>query len=379
MDMDIDTTHAESPTSNDLGRKRKQEDGEDAVSEYKRPDLGATKSSTTADLAAATTPSSPSSTTEIPSITDEDVQEALDWPWNPEWADRWLRETRCEEHWGFVRYIDTADIRKRDSEFENLSNDDATAKVKTVVRDYNGLMRAVFKSTRIQASYANLMWQQFRLQGTRGTYSRSRLEKEQRRWNTKADEARKRELKELEELGEEGGDDDMDLDDNDLRERDDMELVKQRFLDEEGPDRHEDDASLRAKFQYLRRRFKARRTKPRLPATDTVPRRQGLVQGILDNVFIVVDGSCVNSHQLTSTEHGWVFAVDPDYADPGPSEPLASKVKHQYRGFVRVRLEHLVKEFFVVRKYHGATRPMETLWLEAQKYGDGLFVPSNED
>lgn len=379
MDMDIDTTHAKSSKTNDVGRKRKQEDGDDAVSEFKRLD---TKSSSAADLAAdiATTSSSCSSTAESPSITDEDVQEALDWPNNPEWATRWLRETRCGEHWGFVRYIDKVDIRKRDSEFENLSHDEATAKVKTVARDYNSRMGSVFRSARRQASYANLMWQQFRLQGTRGTYSRSRIEKEQHRWDERADKARKRDLKELEELEEEVGGDDMDLDDEELREKDDIELVKQRFLDGEGPDRYEDDASLRAKFQYLRRRFKARRTKPRLPSeTDRVPRGQGLAQGILDNVFIVVDGSCVNSHQSTATEHGWVFAVDPDYEDPGPLEPLASKVRHQYRGFIRVRLEHLVNEFFVVRKYHGATTPMEALWLEAQKSGDGLFVPSNED
>jgi hypothetical protein len=47
------------------------------------------------------------------------------------------------------------------------------------------------------------------------------------------------------------------------------------------------------------------------------------------------------------------------------------------RGFVRVRLEHLMNEFFAVRKYHALERPMEALWREAQESGDGLFVPTD--
>jgi hypothetical protein len=85
----------------------------------------------------------------------------------------------------------------------------------------------------------------------------------------------------------------------------------------------------------------------------------------------------VNPHRMAAAEYGWVFAVDPDYEDPGPLESLTTKVKHQYRGFVRVWLEHLMNEFFAVRKYHALERPMEALWREAQESGDGLFVPTS--
>ena len=49
-------------------------------------------------------------------------------------------------------------------------------------------------------------------------------------------------------------------------------------------------------------------------------------------------------------EHGWVFAIDPDYTDPGPIELLALKVEHHYKSFFRVRFRELVDAVFLVRK-----------------------------
>lgn len=73
-----------------------------------------------------------------------------------------------------------------------------------------------------------------------------------------------------------------------------------------------------------------------------------------------------------------MFAVDPDYQDPGPTEPLASKVQNRYRGFVRVRLQDLLGDFFVARKYQELERPMKEMWKHARKEGDGLFVAISE-
>jgi hypothetical protein len=373
MDWDAMITDVKSSTTQDGSKKRKQQDDGAAVSEFKRLALGGARTSTRNFDSDATETTTTSNLNQ--SITEEDVDEALARAEGPEWSRRWLRETRCEEYWGFARYFDIADIKQQDTDFENLEDEEAEQKLKVVKRAYQSIKCDALKS----AGYADVVWRLFRMQGTRGPKTQGNIEKEQRRWDKKAVKAKKRDPKELEALEEEDlGDDDMDLDDDELRVRDDMELVKHRFLDEENSDRYEDDAALRAKLQYLRRRYKrfaaSDKAKPLLLENNTT--YGGLAQGMLDNTLIVIDGNCVKSHQMASSEYGWVFAVDPDYEDPGPPESLASKVKHQYRGFVRVRSEHIMNEFFEARKYHALERPMEALWREAQESGDGLFVPN---
>jgi hypothetical protein len=113
-----------------------------------------------------------------------------------------------------------------------------------------------------------------------------------------------------------------------------MELLKQKLVDGDFADRFEDDICLRAKFQVLRNRFKALRNKPRDTGTEKDTKRKGLRLGLLSNVFIAVDKACVDSYirlnEKNDVEHGWMFAVDPDYKDPGLIEPLASKARHQW-------------------------------------------------
>jgi hypothetical protein len=312
-----------------------------------------------------------------PIITEKDVDEALIRAEGPEWSRRWLWETRCEEYWGFARYFDIADIKQQDTDFENLEDEEADQKLKIVKKAYQSRTREAFKSARERAGYSDMMWQLSRMQGTRGPKTQENIDKEQRRWDKRAVKAKKRDLKELEALEDEDlGDDDMDLDNDERRVRDDMELVKHTFLDEENSDRYEDDAALRAKLKYLRRRFKRFADKVRPLVMERNTTCEGLVQDMLDNTLIIIDGNCVNSHRMAATEYGWVFAVDPDYEDPGPWESLASKFEHQYRGFLRVRLEHIMNEFFAVRTYHALVRPKEALWREAQESDDGLFVPT---
>ena len=71
-------------------------------------------------------------------------------------------------------------------------------------------------------------------------------------------------------------------------------------------------------------------------------------------------------------------AFDPDYTDADPRKPLASKVEHQYRGFVRVRLRDLVNGFFVVRGYHEREKSMEELWRQIRKEGDGMVCANDQ-
>lgn len=102
-------------------------------------------------------------------------------------------------------------------------------------------------------------------------------------------------------------------------------------------------------------------------------------------MLIVVDKSLSglpSLHSLSAkkdVENGWVFAVDPDYTDPGPIEPLASKVQRRHRDFVRVQLQDLLGKFFVLRKYRECEKSMEGLWKLTQKEGDWLFVPTTSE
>lgn len=351
----------------DVSKKRKQDDG-DEVLEFKRLALGDAEPPAP-DLTAAT------STATMTTIDDNAVQQALLSLQCPEWAKQWLRETQGKAHWGFARYIDHSDIEKRlrESYFEYEIDDEKTSTMKA----YHARVRKILRHTHEKVGLSDVVQKQFRLQRTR--WPREVVDKAQRTWKEEAEVARKRDIHELDAIAAKGEDEDLDLDDDELCENDDLELVKQKFLDGEGPDRYEDDACLREKFQVLRKRFKVLRNKPRLPVLSQDTDGEGLGQGVLSNVFIVVDKACVDSQIPLSgkryAENGWVFAVDPDYDDPGPMEPLASKVDHRYRGFVRVRLQHLVGDFFVARKYHALERPMEALWREAQKSGDELFVP----
>jgi hypothetical protein len=167
------------------------------------------------------------------------------------------------------------------------------------------------------------VWQLFRLQGTKGMETQSIIEREQRRWEAQAERAKNRELVELEALEGDDLDDEMDLEDDELRRRDELREVKERFLNGEGFDRYKDDTDLRAQFIYSRKRFKLSRDQLRPLLMEKGTLREGLLRGMLDNTLITVDGSCTQSHQMASTEYGWFFSVDPDYEDPGPWEPEA--------------------------------------------------------
>jgi hypothetical protein len=76
--------------------------------------------------------------------------------------------------------------------------------------------------------------------------TQSIIEREQRRWEAQAERAKNRELVELEALEGDDLDDEMDLEDDELRRRDELREVKERFLNGEGFDRYEDDTDLRA-------------------------------------------------------------------------------------------------------------------------------------
>lgn len=85
-----------------------------------------------------------------------------------------------------------------------------------------------------------------------------------------------------------------------------------------GHDEKSEDEGLAAKFERLRERFKSvpdRAPKKQRIGVDVRAESGGLLDGILRNVFLVIDHDCVNSvlSGAGSVDDMWVWAVDPDY------------------------------------------------------------------
>lgn len=136
--------------------------------------------------------------------------------------------------------------------------------------------------------------------------------------------------------------------------------------------------ALRTKFRMLREHFRLIRDRPRLPRCGSGGqcRYDGLIEGMLSNAFIVIDGACISSLYTVPqyADDVWVWAVDPDYDDSnvsissGPdSEAL------QYQGFLSVRIQQLADKFFEARKYRTEIS-MSELWLAAQNSHKSAFV-----
>lgn len=147
--------------------------------------------------------------------------------------------------------------------------------------------------------------------------------------------------------------------------------------------RDEDITSeLEERFQVLRQHFRNVR--------DRAPRRQktasnmqtdlgALEDGILGNVFLVIDERCVSSLcSLTgNVDDMWVYAVDPDYSSPIGTSAVGISSK-EYRNYLRVRLQQLVNNFFDARRFHADEFPMQTLWRAAQPSRNSAFVSVKE-
>lgn len=163
----------------------------------------------------------------------------------------------------------------------------------------------------------------------------------------------------------------------------------------------ETDEKRAAEFQKLREHFKSIR--------DRVPKKQrreqtalsgpaqaergGLQDGILQNVFLIVDkssaGSVLSGHGLV--DDMWVWAADPDYDDAkdasaavtaaaAATEGSMSAETHRcYKGFMRVRLQQLINNFYDARRFHENDCPMPKLWEAAQKSKHRAFVSLKDD
>ncbi|KAG9561395.1 hypothetical protein KCU71_g3255, partial [Aureobasidium melanogenum] len=141
-------------------------------------------------------------------------------------------------------------------------------------------------------------------------------------------------------------------------------------------------SELEARFQVLRQHFrKVRDRTPKRQSTALYPQtdRNELKDGILKNVFLVINQQCVDSlfSQTANVDDMWVYAVDPDYIQPTGTAALEPP-PNEYRGYVRVRLQQLVNNFFDARRFHSDEFSMQALWCAAQASRNQAFVSVKE-
>lgn len=64
----------------------------------------------------------------------------------------------------------------------------------------------------------------------------------------------------------------------------------------------------------------------------------------------------------------WVWAVDPDYQSPSS----------EHRGYLKVRLQQLVNNFYVARRFRSVEVSMAELWNMARRSRGQAFVSLDE-
>ncbi|KAF6815153.1 hypothetical protein CPLU01_14211 [Colletotrichum plurivorum] len=115
--------------------------------------------------------------------------------------------------------------------------------------------------------------------------------------------------------------------------------------------------------------------------------RGTLPDGILQNVFLVVDRDSVHS-VLNGPKNGvvcedtWVWAVDPEYRNHRQDDQDTAQEEREafYPGYMRVRLQQLASNFYEARRPDkGNMVPLKTLWACAQKSHERAFVSVREE
>ncbi|KAK8108793.1 hypothetical protein PG984_014594 [Apiospora sp. TS-2023a] len=124
-------------------------------------------------------------------------------------------------------------------------------------------------------------------------------------------------------------------------------------------------------FQKLREDFVRLRAVPHRVEEGRV----GMRKGLLTNVFLVHDRETVNSVVGMSglADQMWIWAVDPDYEPTSPDD-----YPEEYRGYFKVRLQQLLKNFYIARRFRGDEFSMVDLWDMARRSRDQTFISLDE-
>ncbi|KAK4570048.1 hypothetical protein LTR86_003018 [Recurvomyces mirabilis] len=139
--------------------------------------------------------------------------------------------------------------------------------------------------------------------------------------------------------------------------------AKQKYGDEPSP----------GNLELLRQHFREARDRP--PASGKYSYQHmlqpRLVDGIQRNVFLVIDKASASTlipTRASRADHVWIWAVDPDFrppADPSGGDSRGS-AQPVYAGYLRVRLQQLINDFFEARRFRAEEVSMEDLWRAAQ-------------
>lgn len=150
--------------------------------------------------------------------------------------------------------------------------------------------------------------------------------------------------------------------------------------EEDSEDDDDDDADietvreldkLRTHFKWVRDRAKKRRKAHEPLNVD----RSGIPNGLLSNIFLVIDQDVIDSIKTNSpiADNAWIWAIDPDYTGDVASM-TKNGLKDEYYGYMRVRLQQLVNNFWDARHNHEDEQPLQTLWAAAQQSHNFAFV-----
>lgn len=103
---------------------------------------------------------------------------------------------------------------------------------------------------------------------------------------------------------------------------------------------------------------------------------EGLTVGTLRNVFLYLDGnSAASVLENRLADDFWIWAVDPDHVEDSENQSSSG-----YKGFLRVRLQQLLNNFYVARRWHADEVSLEDLWKAAQKDPhNGSFVSLEDE
>lgn len=170
---------------------------------------------------------------------------------------------------------------------------------------------------------------------------------------------------EIEEGSEDTGED-PEQDDDDKR--DDNDNTSGEEGDDADIDLVKDLPRLRTYFHWVCHQKKRRKVHE---SSDVD--RSGIPRGLLRNVFILIDEDAADSIVGNSSyaDKSWVWAVDPNYTGD-MSSMTKNGLKEEYYGYMRVRLQQLVNNFWVALDQDDLDLP--TLWQAAKQSHGCAFV-----
>lgn len=130
-------------------------------------------------------------------------------------------------------------------------------------------------------------------------------------------------------------------------------------------------AKLRKHFKWVRDRAKKRRKSHEALDVD----RSGIPRGLLRNVFLVIDQDAMDSIRGPSplADNAWIWAIDPDYKGDVASM-TKNGLKDEYYGYMRVRVQQLVNNFWDIRHYREGEFSLPMLWEAAKQSRNHAFV-----